>query len=323
MHLVDDRGQELDADYYGKPDGAHVALILKSRSGRNAPDPPRNGDYNPALGLLLARLGKLGAVLADALVDSDTPQTRGLTEADRRIISPPIRLALVPDVNALRLEMGRRQAEVGRPPGAPRGGASTKKIRLLVDVPGYHPADAARLAERLRAPIAEAPERVLVYSPVEHAEEAVQDAAGKAVRRGRGQGFRLDQEVKAAVEARAMSSAKEFYDREGWIVEDVHRNESYDLLCRQGSEVKHVEVKGTTEDGHEVILTRKEVEHARANTSTVLFIVSNINVEQVSNGTVTAKGGVRHIRDPWYIDDGTMTPLGFRYQVPAQRERDA
>ena len=35
--------------------------------------------------------------------------------------------------------------------------------------------------------------------------------------------------------------------------------ESYDLICRRGDEVKHVEVKGTTTDGAEVILTPNEV----------------------------------------------------------------
>jgi Domain of unknown function (DUF3883) len=45
-------------------------------------------------------------------------------------------------------------------------------------------------------------------------------------------------------------------------VEDVHGRESYDLICRRGDEVKHVEVKGTTTDGIEVILTPNEVRHA-------------------------------------------------------------
>jgi hypothetical protein len=63
-------------------------------------------------------------------------------------------------------------------------------------------------------------------------EEAVKDAAGKIARRGRGQGFQLDQEVKVAVEALAMPMATVFYS-------------SYDLICRRGDELKHVEVKGT------------------------------------------------------------------------------
>jgi hypothetical protein len=43
-------------------------------------------------------------------------------------------------------------------------------------------------------------------SPVEQAEEAVKDAAGKVARPRRGQGFQLDQEVKVAVGTLAMNS---------------------------------------------------------------------------------------------------------------------
>jgi hypothetical protein len=35
-----------------------------------------------------------------------------------------------------------------------------------------------------------------------------------------------------------MNTATEFYSLE-WDVEDVHGTESYDLICRQGGEVKH------------------------------------------------------------------------------------
>ena len=66
MHLVDDGGKELVADYYGEPDGALVALILNSRSGRSGRQPARNKDYGPALNVLLTRLRRLDAVVVDA-----------------------------------------------------------------------------------------------------------------------------------------------------------------------------------------------------------------------------------------------------------------
>ena len=115
-----------------------------------------------------------------------------------------------------------------------------------------------------------------------------------------------------------MNMATAFYATD-WDVEDVHGRESYDLVCRRGDEEKHVEVKGTTTDGAEVILTPKEVEHAREMTDVALFIVSNVAVERSDDGTVTATGGIRHHHDPWHIDDGTLVPLGFKYQVPGQR----
>ena len=51
-------------------------------------------------------------------------------------------------------------------------------------------------------------------SPGAQAEEAIEDAADKVARRGRGQGFQLDQEAKVAVEAHAMNKATELYARD-------------------------------------------------------------------------------------------------------------
>lgn len=159
-------------------------------------------------------------------------------------------------------------------------------------------------------PLAEA-----IPSPVDEAEEAVADAAGKVARPKGGQGFQLDQQVKVAVEVHAMNAATEFF-LEGWEVDDVHGTESYDLICRRSGEVKHVEVKGTTTDGTEVILTPNEVRHARGYPNTALFVLSNIIVERANDDTVTVTGGEQHLRDPWQIDDEALAPIGFRYQVP-------
>jgi hypothetical protein len=512
VRLVDDHGRALDADYLVEADGGHLAVIMESRSGSSGTRAPRNPDYNRALAVLLARLGVLNAVLIDALVDSRHTQELDLPETDRRLIQAPIRLALEPDADALRRRLGTAQAKIAQAPDATRGGNSTKRIRLRVDVPGFGPGDAARLAQTLAAPIAaisehrpgywwerEAGENVFmeitrrddigvdlkapaaarggvatasyalvpmvqpgdvvihydsrreaivgvsratsvaepapiywvargsyarrageqprwlpglrvpldqyqqleppvtlteirqhrdallalrqrlqarasgqpIYfpwipyqdtlrtfqsylvkmpqqaislfprlralvdqaaaqspestpaSPVEQAEQAVQDAAGKVARPGRGQGFQLDQEVKVAVEAHAMNTATDFYNAQGWIVEDVHGTQSYDLICHRGDEVKHVEVKGTTTDGTEVILTPSEVRHARENEGTALFVLSNITVGRTEDGTVTAAGGQYHCYDPWHLDDGTLTPLGFRYQVPAKQAENA
>jgi hypothetical protein len=503
--LVDNRGRVLAAEYLVEADGSYLALVLESRSGMSGSRPPRNPDYNQALTVLLTRLGMLDAILVDALVDSRHTQQLGVPEADRRLIETPIQLALQPDMDALRRRMGTTQARIAQAPDATKGGNATKRIRLRVDVPGYLPGDAARLAERLAAPLANTSGERLTYwweretgenvfmeitrrddigadlrapsaarggvttasyallplvrpgdvvvhydsrqeaivgvsmvasrpepaptywaargsyarragerprwlpglrvalvqfqaldslvslteirarkdallalreriqarasgrpvyfpwipyqdtlrtfqsylvkipqeaislfpqlrmavdraearslglvpaSPVEQAEDAVEDAAGKVARRGRGQGFELDQDVKVAVEAHAMNMATEFY-AQAWTVEDVHGTESYDLLCRRGDEVRHIEVKGTTTEGAEVILTPNEVRHAQENNCTALFVLSNVKIERAEDGTVTATGGIRHLYDPWDLDDGTLTPLGFRYQVPA------
>src|SRR5215471_4913857 len=110
MHLADDRGGVLAAEYQVETDGAHLALIVESRSGASGSRPPRNSDYNQALTVLLTRLGMLDAVLVDAVVDSRRTQQLGMPEADRRLIRTPIRLARQPDMEALRRRMGTAQA---------------------------------------------------------------------------------------------------------------------------------------------------------------------------------------------------------------------
>jgi hypothetical protein len=50
-----------------------------------------------------------------------------------------------------------------------------------------------------------------------------------------------------------------------------------------------------------------------------LFVVSNITVERAEDGTVTATGGEHHRYDPWRLNEGILTALGFRYQVPGTR----
>jgi hypothetical protein len=184
------------------------------------------------------------------------------------------------------------------------------------------PQQAISLFPQLRAIVDRAevqPPNVVLHSPTEQAEEAVKDAAGKVARRGRGQGFQLDQQAKVAVEVHAMNRATEFYSK-AWDVEDVHGKESYDLICRRGDEVKHVEVKGTTTEGSQVILTPNEVRHAQEHPCTALFVVSNVVLEHAEDGTVTATGGKQHCYDPWRLNEGTLTPIGFRYQIPAPQD---
>jgi hypothetical protein len=179
------------------------------------------------------------------------------------------------------------------------------------------PQEAIDLLPRLRAAVAYAEitsPGIEATSPVEQAEEAVEAAAGKVAGRGKGQGFQVDQGVKVAVEAHAMNVATEFYGEE-WDVEDVHGKESYDLVCRRDGKVKHVEVKGTTTDGDEVILTPNEVRHAETYQWNALFILSNVKVGRAEDGTVIATGRVHHLYDPWNLNEGTLTPIGYRNQV--------
>lgn len=155
MRPFDATGSVLDATYSVVPDGTRVALIMESRSGRTAGRPGRNADYNLALAILLERLGRFDAMLVDALVDSRITQMLGTPDAERRIVTGPIRLAQVADVEALRVQMGTAQAKVAQAPDATKGGNSTKRIRLILDIPDYQPDQADRVADAISVPTQE------------------------------------------------------------------------------------------------------------------------------------------------------------------------
>lgn len=241
-----------------------------------------------------------------------------------RPLEPPVTLTEIRQGKDLLLSMRERiqKAANGKPiyfPWIPYQDTLRTFQSYLVKVPQ----DAISMFPQLRNAVdqASAPtSKLTLPSPAQQASEAVKDAAGKVARAGRGQGFQLDQEAKVAVEAFAMNMAAKFYSSE-WDVEDVHGNQSYDLICRRGNVVKHVEVKGTTTDGAEVILTPNEVKHAKEHPHTALYVLSNITVERGEDGTITASGGNEHSYDPWRLDDGTLTPVGFRYQVPTRHAK--
>lgn len=165
MRVIDGAGKQLDANYSVVPDGIRLALIMDSGGGGGTRDgrPGRNSDYNDALELLLQRLGRLEARVLDALVDSSYTRRLGIPEADRSLIRAPVQLKEVQSVHELRLQMGRVQQRVTQAPNAAKGGNATKRIRLLLDVPGYGPDQADRLANDLSVPAQEvgAPRAIL------------------------------------------------------------------------------------------------------------------------------------------------------------------
>ena len=149
MLTSDDSGQVLDAEYSVEREEGWLALILSSASGPAGSRPARNTAYRQVLALLLTRLRELDAVIEDALVDSASTQRHGLEEAQCRLIDHPIRLADVPDIEALRLRLTSAQSRIGQSPGASKGGNSSKRIRLRLKVPGFPPEAVRRLEARL------------------------------------------------------------------------------------------------------------------------------------------------------------------------------
>lgn len=162
MKVIDASGRPLDAEYSVVPDGGGLALILESSSGRGKGQPRRNGEYGPALELLLGRLKQVAAVLVSAVVDSQN--TLSLSAAARRLIDRPVELVGVADIPALCKMLREAQRPIGQKSAATKRGNNVKRIRLLVNVPGYGPQDhellAADLATADEVPVEEAVELV-------------------------------------------------------------------------------------------------------------------------------------------------------------------
>lgn len=132
-----------------------------------------------------------------------------------------------------------------------------------------------------------------------------------------GQGFGLDAQQRRAVELRAMEVTRAEFVSRGWEVSDVSATSPYDLLCRLGSELRRVEVKGTTGPPVAVLLTKNEVIAAQADpASAVLAIVHGIKLK-VSSGGVTADEGQLLIIEPWHLNNADLMALAYRYTVPA------
>lgn len=152
MRPNDDDGIQLNAVFSVERSGSGLALFLESAGGQpplSQPrqDLPRNSDYEPVLVLLLGRLRSLGATIVDAQVFSKTA-LQDFPEADRKLLSEAVRLGNLADVATLADEMTRNQSKVGKS----ADGNRRKRIRLVLEVPGFGPEDGQRLEALLAQP---------------------------------------------------------------------------------------------------------------------------------------------------------------------------
>jgi hypothetical protein len=122
----------------------------------------------------------------------------------------------------------------------------------------------------------------------------------------------MSSKERARIEEIAMKRAKLFFRNRGYNVRDVHKNHSYDLLCRRGQQKLFVEVKGTTGDGSNVLLTGAEVRFAQTHQANmVLFLVHSIHLHLRR----AMKNGRRLIRRPWVIRSENLLASRYVYKV--------
>lgn len=154
-------------------------------------------------------------------------------------------------------------------------------------------------------------------SPAEirDAEAAVHQAAGK---RSGGSGYRQSAAQRRVIEMHAMRQAREALRADGWTVKDVSASASCDYEARRAGEVVYIEVKGTTGDGGDVLVTPGEVALARREgPRAAIFIVSNVELLGEPDNP-RATGGVLRRIWPWAPSADDLTPLGYRWRTGMQ-----
>jgi hypothetical protein len=129
-------------------------------------------------------------------------------------------------------------------------------------------------------------------------------------------GPRLSGPERRAIELRAVEVTMEHFKSEGmgYQVKDVGDKESYDVHATKAGETLKIEVKGTTSNGSEVILTKNEVElHRKEHPANALAIVRNIKLHRVKDQPPTASGGELIVRQPWPLDEAKLAPIAYRF----------
>ena len=146
-------GNLLDAEFSVKMvDLRRFELTMESRGGSTGGAPVRNEDYSHALRLILERFGSAAMTLLDCRVESTVTSKLPVDERRVQLAPPlayPIGLAQISDFDALRLEISRGQAPVGRASDSKGGGNGTR--RLLMVVEGQQSMAEAELVRLLQA----------------------------------------------------------------------------------------------------------------------------------------------------------------------------
>ena len=128
-----------------------------------------------------------------------------------------------------------------------------------------------------------------------------------------GQGFRLSQDERVAIEIRAMDLSREWLQENGFSVTDTSKTSPFDFLATKENNVLKVEVKGTTAvEVESIFMTKNEVTlHRTEKGSTALLIVSKIRLDR-SSGVIVASHGEVTPFVAWDIDSWDAVPIAYQ-----------
>ncbi|MGO9286203.1 MAG: protein NO VEIN domain-containing protein [Mycobacterium sp.] len=127
-------------------------------------------------------------------------------------------------------------------------------------------------------------------------------------------GRRFTAAENAAIAERAVLVTRQHFEDElGYETEDVGAYVSYDVRASKGQELVKVEVKGTTTDGAQVVLTRNEVAlHRAEHPNNALAVVRNITLDRSGEQPVASGGELRLVM-PWEVNEDGLSPIAYNY----------
>ncbi len=132
-------------------------------------------------------------------------------------------------------------------------------------------------------------------------------------------GPRLSANERRIIENYAVSKVMERFKSLGYTVKDVGNYESYDLHAAKDGEIIKIEVKGTTSNGSDIVLTRNEVEiHKNAHPANALAIVRRIRLSRSQDADPSPSSGELVLEMPWAIDEDCLTAIAYRYNTGLQ-----
>jgi hypothetical protein len=133
--------------------------------------------------------------------------------------------------------------------------------------------------------------------------------------RRQGKRLRLSAAENKAIEQRAVEVTRAHFEKLGFVTQDVGLTESYDIHASMDAQELKIEVKGTTSDGSDVVLTSNEVDlHLAGHPNNALAIVRHIRLLR-DEANPTAVGGELELEMPWQIDPARLQPIAYRYRT--------
>ena len=119
-----------------------------------------------------------------------------------------------------------------------------------------------------------------------------------------------------AIELYAVEKAVKYLIEQNYKIERMPRKSfPYDLKATKSNIELHVEVKGKSDTGEKVIVSRNEVKHSKNNPQNSVFIlVHSIKANLTAKGYRTS-GGKLVVKNPWALSDEELNPYTYEYFV--------